>query len=248
MDGAHPDADFDVRQSETPGETLLCGFTSYGLAGLTAVDYLVDQLDLEETGHIAVEGLPSITPFVEGTPSHHTRLFSRPDLDVTVLAAELFVPVALGDALGEAILTWTEANGVEEIAVLSGVPVQHGPDEHRTYYVATEDYQATRLAAADADVPPMGRGFLDGVRGALVERGISSPLGVCVFVTPVHAQVPDAAAAVRLVETVEAVYDLGVDPAPLHEFADEVARYYAELSQRMESQERREGPEDRMYM
>ena len=33
-------------------ETLLAGFSEFGLAGLTAVHYLVDQLDLEETGHI----------------------------------------------------------------------------------------------------------------------------------------------------------------------------------------------------
>lgn len=239
--------DFTIQHESPPSGTLLCGFTTMGLAGLTAVDFLVEQLDLEETGHLTVEGLPSITPFVEGRPFHHSRLFSRPDLDVTVLKSELFVPASLGRAFADAILDWTEAHDVDEVAVLAGVPVQHGPDEHRTFFIATDDYREDRLA--DADVPAMGRGFLDGVNGALVGRGIESPLGVGVFVTPVHQQSPDLEAAIRLVETADDVYDLDVDTAPLQAFAEEVQKYYSELADRMESEERRaDASEDRMFM
>lgn len=239
--------DFTIQHSTPPGGTLLCGFTSVGLAGLTAVDFLVDELELEQIGYLTVEGLPSITPFEDGRPTHHTRLFSRPDLDVTVLKSELFVPARLGRAFGDAILDWTERNGVDEVAVLSGVPLQHGPEEHLTYFIASDDYREKHLR--DADVPPMGRGFMDGVNGALIERGIESPLGVAVFVTPVHEQSPDLEAAVRLVETIDGVYDLGVDTSPLKAFAKEVAKYYADLAERLAEEERKdETAEDRMYM
>ncbi|GAB3418084.1 hypothetical protein GCM10027435_17600 [Haloparvum alkalitolerans] len=236
---------FEVSHDSTPSDVLLAGFSAYGLAGLTAVDYLVDHLDLEPTGHVRTEGLPTITPFTNGEPRHPTRLFSRPDLDVTVLVGELFVPVQLGEAFADAVIDWTEAEGVEEVAVLAGVPTAHAPDDHRTFYVATEDYRATRLT--DGDVPPMGSGFLDGTNAALIERGIESPLGAAVYVTPVHAQVPDVEAAVRLVETVETVYDLDVDSGPLRAFAAEVEQHYAELAERMERRES-DAPDDRMYM
>lgn len=239
--------DFAIQQQTPPSNTLLCGFTTVGLAGLTAVDFLVEELDLEETGYLTVEGLPSITPFVDGRPFHHTRLFSRPDLDVTVLKSELFVPASLGTAFADEILGWTEHHDVDEVVVLAGVPLQHGPDEHRTYFIATDDYRDDHLA--DGDVPAMGRGFLDGVNGALIGRGIDSPLGVGVFVTPVHQQSPDIEATIRLVETVSETYDLGVDTGPLDAFAEEVEKYYAELADRMESQERRaDASEDRMFM
>jgi len=246
MDGlSQQAADFTVTHETEPSDVLLAGFSEFGLAGLTAVDYLIDQLELEQTGHISVEGLPAITPFEEGRPRHHTRLFSRPDVDVTVLVGELFVPVPVGKAFSDAILDWTEANGVEEVAVLSGVPIAHGPDEHRTYYIATPDYHERRLT--EGTVPAMGRGFLDGLNAELVARGLDSSLGVCVYVTPVHAQIPDVDAAIRLVETVASVYDLDIDAGPLEEFAEEVRQYYAELMDRIETQEH-ERPEDRMYM
>ncbi|SFR60864.1 proteasome assembly chaperone family protein [Halogeometricum limi] len=236
---------FTITSDETPGDVLLAGFSSFGLAGLTAADFVVDQLDLEQTGHLTVDGLPAVTPFEDGRPRHHTRLFSRDDLDVTVLVGELFVPAAVGGEFADAVLEWTEAQGVSEIAVLSGVPIPHGPDEHETYFVATDDYRERRLT--DTAVQPMGRGFFDGTNAALVERGIDSSLGVCVYVTPVHAQVPDVEAAIRLVEAVESVYGLGLDADPLEAFADEVRQYYAQLAERLQDREE-EMPEDRMYM
>jgi len=108
--------------------------------------------------------------------------------------------------------------------VLSGVPIPHGPDAHRTFYVATDDYRERRLD--DGQVPPMESGFLDGTNASLLEQGIDSPLGVGVFITPVHAQAPDADAAVRLVDTIDETYDLGVDSEPLASFAADVRRHY----------------------
>lgn len=244
---------FAVEDTEAPKETLLCGFASYGLSGLTAIDFLVDQLELTETGHVTAEGMPSITPFENGRPTHHTRLFSNPDLDLTLLKNELFVPPTLSGPFGEAILDWTERQGAEEVAVVDAVPMQHSPDDHRTYHVATDDYHERRLRGdgSGADVPttPMARGYLDGVTGALVEQGIGAPLAVGVFRTPVHEQMPDVEAAIRLVETVNAVYDLDVDTEPLRSFADEVQRYYEELADRYEAAAEREAAfDDRMYM
>ncbi len=237
---------FQITHDVAPSETLIAGFSSFGLAGLTAVDYLVNQLDLEETGHVTVDDLPSITPFQNGAPRHHTRLFSRPDFPVTVLVNELFVPVFAADPLADAILEWTAANGVEEITVLSGIPVPHGPDDHHVFYVATEDYQQRRLEGVD--IPAMGNGFLDGVNSSLIGQGMETDLRVGVYVTPVHAQVPDVEAAIRLVDGVELAYDIDVDTAELEGFASDVEQYYGELADRLETVEKEHRPEDRMYM
>ncbi|MFC7068333.1 proteasome assembly chaperone family protein [Halobaculum lipolyticum] len=273
--GATPS--FHVATDTEPSKTVIAGFSQFGLAGLTAVDYLVNHLELTQTGHIRADGLPTITPFENGRPRHPTRLFSRPDLDVTVLVGELFVPGTLAEPFSRAVLDWTETAGVEEVAVLSGVPFAHGPDEHRAFFVASDDYRAEHFpgidapaAGADGDgadgadagahpeaevaaeaaptVQPMANGFLDGTNAALMARAMESALEVAVYVTPVHAQVPDVDAAVRLVETVDRVYDLGVDTAPLQSFADEVGEYYRSLAQRLEDHGEEEQPPDRMYM
>ncbi|MFC6835408.1 proteasome assembly chaperone family protein [Halomarina ordinaria] len=238
-------ARFDVTHDSAPTETLLCGFSEFGLAGLTAADYLVKQLDLTETGHVTTAELPPITPFSGGKPRHHTRLFSRDDLDLTVLVGELFIPLPMATSFADAVLDWAEG-AVGEVAVLSGIPVTHGPDEHRTFYIATQDYHERRLEGVD--LPPMGGGFLEGVNGALMQRGLDADLRAAVFATPAHAQTPDVTAALRLLDAVERVYGLDVDTGPLESFADEVKHHYAELAARMQSAEEHRQPEDRMYM
>ncbi|MFB6124126.1 MAG: proteasome assembly chaperone family protein, partial [Haloferacaceae archaeon] len=144
------------------------------------------------------------------------------------------------------LLDWTETNAVEEITILSGIPFAHGPEEHAAFYVATEDYRARRLDGVDID--PMGRGFLDGVNASLMSEGMESSLRTGLFVTPVHAQIPDVEAAIRLVDAFERVYGLDVDSGPLEAFAREVEQYYRDLSARLDAVEDRQVPEDRMYM
>lgn len=247
MFGSRRSPEFDV-ELDDPSDTLVAGFTQFGLAGLTAANYLTEQLDLEEVGHVTVDQLPAITPFEDGMPRHHTRLFSRPDVEITVLVGELFVAPDVAGPFGEAILEWTDEEGVEEVVVLSGVPLAHGPDDHRAFYVASEDFQAARLQG-DHGVPPMGGGFLEGVHGELVQRSMDSPLKTCVLTTPVHPQAPDVEAALRLLEAFDAVYDLGLDTDPLQAFADTVAKQYEELAARLESQRKQETVhDDRMYM
>lgn len=242
------DPSFAVTHDADAAETLCCGFSELGLAGLTAVDYLVKQLDLEQTGYIDVEQLPAITPFENGTPRHHTRLFSRDDLELTVLVGELFVPAFAADAFAESILAWAEGAGVEEVVVASGVPVAHGPDDHRPFYIASRDYQAAHDLEA-AEVSPMSGGFLDGANGAITARGMESPLRTCVFTTPAHPQAPDVEAALRLLGAIDRVYSIDLDTGPLEAFAQEVSRHYEELAERMAKQETEESmPEDRMYM
>lgn len=236
---------FDVRHAEEPPDALVMGFSEFGLAGLTAVEYLVDQLDLAETGHIAVEGLPAITPFENGTPRHHTRIFGGRD-DFAVLVGELFVPLGGARPFADAIAEWLAENDVGEVTSLSGVPIAHAPDEHVSYYVASEDYQDTRLA--DVDVRPMGRGFLEGINAELMQAAIETETRVGVITTPVHPQAPDVEAAIRLLEVFADSYDVAVDTGPLETFAAEVEQHYQELADRMARLPEESIADDRMYM
>jgi uncharacterized protein len=239
---------FTVSDHGTNVDSVVAGFAAYGLAGLTAAEYLADHLELEPTGHVTSENLPAITPFEDGRPHHHTRILTRPDLDVAVLHGSLFVPTWAAGGFSEAILDWTDRERVDEVTVLSGVPMPHTEAEHKTFHVATADYHDRRLASADPAVPGMPSGFLDGVNAALVERGMLSDLAVAVLVTPVHDRVPDVEAAIRLVDTVTDLHDLDVDTGPLEAFAADVETYYTELHERLQSMQDDTASHDRMFM
>jgi uncharacterized protein len=237
---------FEISHETEPSETLIAGFASYGLAGLTAVSFIFDQLSLDQTGHITAAQLPPFTPFEDGTPRHHSRLYSRDDLNITVLVNDLFIPVWAADAFAKAVLEWTDTNGVEEITVLSGAPFMHKPEEHDVYFVATTDYQEVRLQNTDLKSVPQG--YLNGVNASLMGRGINSPLRTGLIVTPVHERVPDVAAAIRLVNSVASLYEIDIDSEPLQTYAKQVEQYYGDLAEKLKTAEEEHQYDDRMYM
>lgn len=122
------------------------------------------------------------------------------------------------------------------------------------FHVATPRYRERRLA--DHDVPPLKGGFLDGVVGELVTQSLDDPdLSAGVFVTPAHPPGPDVDAALRLLDTLEAVYGFEVDETELRELGAQLQAYHEQLAERMATlTEGEEGlrshdyPEDRMFM
>lgn len=238
------DPEFTIDAEATTADAIVVGFSEFGLAGLTAVDYLTEQRELVETGHLSTTSMPSITPFADGTPRHHTRIYGGED-DLTFLVGELLVPPDAAPTLADELLSWADENDVEEITILSGVPVAHGPDEHRPFYVATPDYREARLT--DVDLDPMGSGYMEGLSAELMGRGLDSDLRVGLLTTPAHAQAPDADAALRLLDALTRVYDVDVDTGPLEAFAERVRSHYEDLAERLAEREE-PGAEDRMYM
>lgn len=251
-----PNTAFEVDTSPDiePGQTLLVGLSSMGLAGLTAADYLVRHCESEEIGHVSPDELPAITPIEDGLPRHHTRLYNLTEFDLTVLVGELFVPVWAGQSFAETLLDWVDSMEIEEIAVLHGVPVPHGPDEHEVFYVATREYRELRLA--ETETQPLQGGYLDGIPGELVScslGGDAPPVGI--YVTPAHPPGPDVDASLKLLDTIEDTYDVAVDLSELEDLSETIQEHYAALAERMEklrevenSRADQEYAEDRMFM
>lgn len=250
---SEPVYEVSISTDEPLEGTLFVGLANVGLAGLTAVDYLVTHREFERIGYVRSRGLPDITPVENGEPRHPMRVYASPEADYCILVSELFVPVWAADSFVDGILEWIGSTDIDELAVFHGVPYPHGPDEHDVFSVATPAYSDRRLA--ESTVSPVSGGVLDGVTGALTTRsleGEAPPLGA--FVTPTHPPGPDLEAALRYLETLGTVYGLEIDDEQLRQRSAELQRYYGELADRMEALESQESlenrsfPEDRMFM
>lgn len=251
---ADPSFEVTASRDRRPGTTLVLGLSTPGMAGLTAADYLVRHLDGEQIGAVVPHGLPAIAPFEAGVPRHPTRLYDVAGTSLSVLVGELIIPPGVARPFADAVRSWALEVGVEEVAVLHGVPFPHGEHEHEVHYVATAGYRERHFE--DAGFKPLAGGVLDGTAGELVTRALDDDeLEVGVYVTPTHPPGPDVNAALILIDALEARYDFEVDEAELEQLSDQLRQYYTELADRMEtlaqadsSVAARDLPEDRMYM
>ncbi|WP_255167007.1 proteasome assembly chaperone family protein [Natrononativus amylolyticus] len=248
-----PQASFDVTSArDGDSSVLVLGLSNPGFAGVTATDYLIRHLECEEVGHVAPDGLPSITPFADGEPRNHTRIYDVVDTPLALLIGELFVPVWAAAPFVDAVLEWASKAGIDEIAIPYGVAFPHEADEHAVFSVATETFRRRRLA--DAGFEGLTGGVLDGVVGDVVARSLNGdapPTGA--LVTPTHPPGPDLEAALLLVDAIERLYGVDVDERELREQSEQLAQYYSTLADRMTAMgeggpEGRDYPEDRTYM
>lgn len=215
-----------------PESTLVVAFPEPGLAGLSANQYLIETLELAETGYIQAEGLPAITPYADGRPYHATRLFSRPDFGYTVLTCELPIPVQYSEPFGRRLAAWISEHAVEEVTLLTTVP--HLEPSQGLYHVASRDYAEKRLG--DGTTTPLSGGFLTGVNATLVDRAIDTTFRAGVLATGGNPHVPvDGEATLRLVEGLADLYDIDVDTDQLRQFAEESSQYYRELTAQLEA-------------
>lgn len=244
--------DIDIPEIES-GQTLLVGLASPGMAGLTAVNQVVKSVESREIGYISPTDLPGITPFEDGTPRHHTRLYDLVGTDVIVLVGELFVPAWAARSFGDSLLQWSREGEVSEIAFLHTVAYPHGPDDHQVFHVATDAYRDRRLTGQST---PMKGGVLDGVAGEVVNASLGAgdpPVGV--FITPAHPPGPDVDGALLFLDAIEDIYDISVDRSELEELSREIKQYYETLDERLatineadEGRDERDFYADRMYM
>ncbi|MFP8888165.1 proteasome assembly chaperone family protein [Natrialbaceae archaeon A-CW2] len=225
----------EVDTDEPPESTLIVAFPGPGMVGISAAQYLIEQLELTETGHIQTGGLPAITPYVDGRPYHHTRLFSSPGLECTLLISELPIPVQLSEPFGRILLDWIDERAVEEVTLLTSIPGLEPASE--LWYVASDDYRDVRLS--DVSIPPLQGGFLTGSNASLVARAMDTSLRVGVIAASVDPGLPlDANAALRLVEGIDHLYGFDVDTTQLREFADRTKQHYQGLMAQLEAQQR----------
>ncbi|AEH39345.1 proteasome assembly chaperone family protein [Halopiger xanaduensis] len=249
---------FEVRTAADvdSSDVLLVGLADVGAASLTAIDYLITHLETTQIGSVATRNLPSVTPVEEGTPRRPIRLYRVDDAPIMILVSEVFIPVSVAEIFVDALLDWSSGRDIDEIGVLHSTPYPHAEDEHDVFYAATPSFRRDHFSDEAAGIEPLPGGVVDGTTGELLGRGIGTPRpSVGAFVTPTHLPGPDIDAALRLLEGVESCYPIEVDERELRQRSEEMKRYFEELASRLatlkqeeQSIERRDFPEDRMYM
>lgn len=240
----------NVDTAEPPASTLLAAFPGPGMAAVSAHQYIIERLGLQETGHVQVEGIPAVTPYEDGRPHHHTRLFSKPGFDYTILLSELPIPIQFSEPFGRDIINWIDTEGVKEVALLTAIPSLNSSE--KLAYVASEDYHRARLQDSDSSMIPLSGGFLTGVNASLISRSMNTSLRVGVLATGANPWQPlDGEATLRLVEGVADLYNFSIGTSDLRTFANRTRQHYEQLAAQVEAHQQEQtqvAPEDYGYM
>lgn len=139
-----------VEPGAETGDRLVLGLANPGVVGLTVLDHVVREFDADQVGHVRTRNVATVTPFADGRPRRPIRLYAVPELDATVVLAEIAVSPVAAEAFAEALFGFADDADLGEITAINAVPYPHGPEDHAVFAVATDDYRDRHPAVVSA--------------------------------------------------------------------------------------------------
>ncbi len=217
------------------------------LAGVVAVEYLIDALAMEEIGAIRITEMPPVVAVVNGAAKLPHRIFYSRQAGIVAIRQHVPIPPQLYAEFINRVLSWAEENRVKLVVCLSAMPAVGETD---AVYFATEEELVEKFKQygfepiKEATVSGLEGAYLDAVLGRnidgalliaesrlltaikrLVDSGkVASHRDVLVILSDLVGRVgPDAVAALRLVNAVAKLAEVQIDTTKLQEHASKYA-------------------------
>jgi uncharacterized protein len=244
--------DFDVieiKPNNIKGAYVIEGFSSIGLVGSIAANYIVTLLDLQQIAILDSPYLPSVSIVREGVPHSPVRIYAgqigenKKD-KIVVIVSEFEPPAEILKSLAMTLMDWVEDKRCRMIISPEGIanrstdgqeeelkPEQPAePEKVKTEgekaeepdvqaYGVASTMRARELLQAN-NIPIFENGVVVGLAGVLLNEGVNRDFDVISILSEAHAEYPDARAAATAVEVIDRLLlHTNLDTKPLLEEA-----------------------------
>lgn len=207
------------------GAALLEGFPGFGLVGTITSEFLIEHLETEQIGSIWFDNLPAIAAIHKGNVVQPIGIFYNEKYNFLILHVITNI-TGFEWKMVDAIKQLCDDLKIREIISIEGVASSNPDEEPKVFYHTTiENNDKIKNIGAN----PLQEGIIMGVTGALLMKS-KLPL-TCLF-ADTKSQLPDSAAAAKIIEYLDKYIGLEVDYAPLKEQAE---KFETQLKGLMES-------------
>lgn len=226
-----------IISEDVENAVVLEGSPELGLIGNIVGWLLVEELKMREIGHIESKYFPPLAVLYRGVAIHPFRIYSADDL--VLFLSDFVVPPQVTYDMTNVIVEWMERNKSQEIITLNSIAVRQKTNEVAGASNSMEGLK--RLGELDIPIVPFGN--INGLSGTLLTRSNARNIqGSCIFAEVLN-QYPDPRAAASVVDVLNKMLDIEVNPEPLLKEAEEIEARLKELAQVVQGE-----PESPAYM
>jgi len=238
-----------VKVGDIRADLLVLACPEPSLAGVAAVEYLIDQLQMEEIGAIKIAEMPPVIAVVNGAAKLPHRIFYSRQAGIVAIRQHVPIPPQLYAEFIHRVLDWAEENKVRLVACLSAMPAL-GEKESDAVYFVTEEGLVEKfkeygfVPIREATVTGLEGAYLDAVLGRsidgvlliaesklltavkrLVDSGkVATHRDVIAILNDLVGRTgPDVGAALKLVNAVAKLAETQIDTSKLQEHASKYA-------------------------
>ncbi len=190
----------------------------------------MEELKMEEIGHIESKHFPPLAVLYRGVAIHPFRIYNADDL--VLFLSDFVVPPNVTYDMTNAIVEWMKKNNSKELITLNSIAVRQ-----KTNGVAAASNSPEGLKRlGELDLPILPFGNINGLSGTLLTRSIASDIPASCLFAEVLNQYPDPRAAASVVDVLNRMLNIEVNSEPLLKEAEEIESRLKELAQAVQGE------------
>lgn len=198
--------------------TVLEGFSGIGFVGPLAAQYIVEQLNMEQVGYIESDMLPPMAILSKGVVMHPLRVFASKKYNLVVFESEFPLPKKLISEIAKEIVDWSKKNKIKILICLEGIGVPQVPTKQKVYAIATNKNLQKNL---EKDIKLLKSGLMIGVSAAILLECKSKKVPSICLMTESRPSFPDGRAAAALIDKLNKILNININPNKLIKESDE---------------------------
>jgi uncharacterized protein len=212
-------SDVEVRtfkEIDLQGGTIVEAFPSVGLVSTIAASYMIAQLGLDQVCALDSNGFPPLSMIYARKPKFPARVYADGQRRFAVFICEVPLPTRMHRPVANCLLDWAKEQGARRIVSLEGLPLPKEETKEEIHVWGVGSTEAAREDLEAGGVAQLETGMIAGVSGVLLNEGRWRGFNVISLLAEARPYMPDAFAAMRLVEVVDRfLTEIEVDLGPL---------------------------------
>jgi uncharacterized protein len=230
---------YEIKRIDVEGAIVIDGFPSVGLVSSIVANYLIDTLEMEQIGIVESPAFPTVSLVRNGNPQHPVRIYAghprasggRGADKIVAFVSEFHPAPAVIHPLATTILDWVQEQRCSLLVSPEGLVVEADPHRGKGRAPRLGDVKVYGVASTrkarelyiEPNMIPFAEGVITGIAGVLLNEGRRRGFDVLTFLAEAQADYPDARAAAKVIETINAILlQTPLDAVPLYAEAERI--------------------------
>jgi uncharacterized protein len=226
-----------IKSEDIEDAVVLEGSPGGGLIGNIIGWLLVEDLKMKEIGYIESKYFPPLAVLYKGVALHPFRIYEAEGL--VLFLSDFIVPPNVVYDMTSSIVDWMDRNNSKELITFNSMVVRE--KSQATAAAGNSEDSTKRLE--DIGLPILPFGNINGLSGTLLTQCASKNISASCLFAEILNPYPDPRAAAGVVDTLNTMLDISIDPDPLLQEAQEIESRLKKLAETVQNE-----PESPIYM
>ena len=226
-----------IKSEDIEDAIVLEGSPGGGLIGNIIGWLLVEDLKMKEIGYIESKYFPPLAVLYKGVALHPFRIYEAEGL--VLFLSDFIVPPNVVYDMTSSIVDWMDRNNSKELITFNSMVVRE--KSQATAAAGNSEDSTKRLE--DMGLPILPFGNINGLSGTLLTQCASKNIPASCLFAEILNPYPDPRAAAGVVDTLNTMLDISIDPDPLLQEAQEIESRLKKLAETVQNE-----PESPIYM